>query len=210
MKTSKVFSRFIVLGLLVGFLLNGIAAAQTPKRFYIAPDDHTDYFWIADDVTYRQVFLTSLDYYLNKMDETQNNPADQQMRWKCDGSLWMWEFERNRSPAQFDTIYQSHPRRTSERPAESAGAGQRRCARRIYSARNVLSGLDRTPLQRQISDGDCDGKSNAALRFAVSLVGRGREIQLERRVRLCDGSVGISMPATAKFITAAGATAVKF
>ncbi len=77
-----------------------VALAQQ-KRFYIAPDDHTDYFWIADDVTYRQSFLTMIDYYLNKMDETQNNPSDSQMRWQCDGSLWMWEYERNRSPAQF-------------------------------------------------------------------------------------------------------------
>ena len=76
--------------------------AAQPKRFYIAPDDHTDYFWTADDVTYRQAFLTMLDFYLNKMDATQNNPSDQQMRWSCDGSLWMWEFEHNRSAAQFD------------------------------------------------------------------------------------------------------------
>ncbi|MDQ2746722.1 MAG: glycoside hydrolase [Acidobacteriota bacterium] len=84
----------------VGLLSLNIAAQ--PKRFYIAPDDHTDYFWTADDTTYRQAFLTMLDYYLNKMDATQNNASDNQMRWSCDGSLWMWEFEKNRSPAQFD------------------------------------------------------------------------------------------------------------
>jgi alpha-mannosidase len=72
------------------------------RRFYIAPDDHTDYFWIADDVTYRQAFLTMIDYYLNKMDETASNPSDQQMRWQCDGSLWMWEYEHNRTPQQFE------------------------------------------------------------------------------------------------------------
>ena len=43
-----------------------------------------------------------IDYYLNKMDETQSNPSDLQMRWSCDGSLWMWEFEQNRSSAQFN------------------------------------------------------------------------------------------------------------
>ena len=77
--------------------LSGLAQ----RSFYIAPDDHTDYFWVADDVTYRQAFLTMIDYYLNKMDETQNNPSDSQMRWSCDGSLWMLEYERNRTPAQF-------------------------------------------------------------------------------------------------------------
>lgn len=72
------------------------------KRFYIAPDDHTDYYWIGDEETYRSAFLTMIDYYLNKMDQTQTNPSDQQMRWSCDGSLWMWEYERNRTAAQFN------------------------------------------------------------------------------------------------------------
>ena len=76
--------------------------ANAQRRFYIAPDDHTDYFWVADDVTYRQSFLTMIDYYLNKMDATQTNPSDTQMRWSCDGSLWMWEYERNRTPQQFE------------------------------------------------------------------------------------------------------------
>lgn len=77
----------------------GGASAQ--RRFYIAPDDHTDYYWTADGDTYRQAFLTMTDYYLNKMDQTAGNPPDTQMRWNCDGSLWMWEYEHNRLPAQF-------------------------------------------------------------------------------------------------------------
>ncbi len=79
-----------------------VGAFAQQKRFYIAPDDHTDYYWIADGPTYRQAFLTMTDYYLNKMDATQTNPSDTQMRWACDGSLWMWEYEKNRTPAQFD------------------------------------------------------------------------------------------------------------
>lgn len=74
------------------------------RRFYIAPDDHTDYFWIADDVAYRQAFLNMIDFYLNKIDQTQTNPSDQQMRWNCDGSLWMWEYEKNRTPQQFERM----------------------------------------------------------------------------------------------------------
>ena len=72
------------------------------RRFYMAPDDHTDYYWTADGNTYRQAFLTMTDYYLDKMDATQSNPSDTQMRWNCDGSLWMWEYEKNRTPTQFD------------------------------------------------------------------------------------------------------------
>ena len=83
-------------------LVFGASSASSQKRFYIAPDDHTDYFWIADDTTYRQSFLTMIDYYLNKMDATDSNPSDTRMRWNCDGSLWMWEYERNRTPQQFE------------------------------------------------------------------------------------------------------------
>jgi alpha-mannosidase len=72
------------------------------RRFYIAPDDHTDYYWTADGDTYRQAFLTMIDYYLDRMDATAGNPPDTQMRWNCDGSLWMWEYEHNRTPAQFN------------------------------------------------------------------------------------------------------------
>jgi alpha-mannosidase len=82
------------------FLL--VPSAFPQKRFYIAPDDHTDYYWLADAAAYRQSFLTMIDYYLNKMDQTAGNPSDQQMRWECDGSLWMWEYERNRTPAEFN------------------------------------------------------------------------------------------------------------
>lgn len=85
---------------LIFFILSMSAMAQ--KRFYIAPDDHTDYYWLADAATYRQSFLTMIDYYLNKMDQTAGNPSDQQMRWECDGSLWMWEYEKNRTAAQFN------------------------------------------------------------------------------------------------------------
>jgi alpha-mannosidase len=77
-----------------------IAIFPQQKRFYISPDDHTDYYWLTDDVGYRGSFLRMLDFYLDQMDATQGNPSDTQMRWNADGSLWMWEWEHNRSPAQ--------------------------------------------------------------------------------------------------------------
>jgi alpha-mannosidase len=79
-----------------------VSSAEAQRRFYIAPDDHTDYYWTADGTTYRQAFLTMSDYYLDKMDQTQGNTSDTQMRWNCDGSLWMWEYEKNRTVSQFD------------------------------------------------------------------------------------------------------------
>jgi alpha-mannosidase len=92
--------RWIAAIFIVAIFLSMDASAQ--RRFYMAPDDHTDYYWTADGNTYRQAFLTMTDYYLDKMDATQGNPSDMQMRWNCDGSLWMWEYEHNRTPAQFD------------------------------------------------------------------------------------------------------------
>jgi alpha-mannosidase len=86
----------------VGRPLLPVQTAQ--KRIYIANDDHTDYVWTADEATYRAAFLEMLDYYLNQIDSTANNAAPYQSRWNCDGTLWVWEYERNRSAAQFDRL----------------------------------------------------------------------------------------------------------
>ncbi len=72
-----------------------------PKRLYIAADDHTDYMWTSDEATYRQAFIEMLDFYLDKIDQTVAHPPDTQMRWNCDGTLWLWEYERNKSAADF-------------------------------------------------------------------------------------------------------------
>jgi alpha-mannosidase len=76
------------------------ARAQTPT-VYIACDDHTDYFWTADDVAYRKAFVRSLDYYLDQVDRTANDPPDFQARFACDGALWLWEYERHRPHSDF-------------------------------------------------------------------------------------------------------------
>jgi alpha-mannosidase len=71
------------------------------KRFYLAPDDHTDYLWTMDEEGYRKAFLEMLDYYLDQIDATANNSPAFQARWNCDGSFWLWTYERNKSPAEF-------------------------------------------------------------------------------------------------------------
>jgi len=77
----------------------GLCAQQT--RVYLAPDDHTDLWWTADEATYQQAFLATIDYYLGEMDATAGAPSDFQARWNCDGSLWMWTYEHNRTAADF-------------------------------------------------------------------------------------------------------------
>lgn len=81
----------------------GVLAQDTVKA-YLANDDHTDFFWTANATTYHKVFLETLDYYLDLADETENNTAELQSRWNCDGSYWMWIYEKNRSKEQFERL----------------------------------------------------------------------------------------------------------
>lgn len=98
---SRPYRGAILVAAIVFVLIASIGSVGQ-RRFYLAPDDHTDYYWTADGNTYRQAFLTMSDYYLDRMDATVGNPPDTQMRWNCDGSLWMWEYEHNRTAAQFN------------------------------------------------------------------------------------------------------------
>ena len=84
-------------------LAAGQAHAQQ-KRVYICPDDHTDYFWSDSDEAYRGAFQRMIDYYLNQADLTQNNPSDFRQRWHCDGSLWLWEYEKTKPAADYQRL----------------------------------------------------------------------------------------------------------
>ena len=80
-----------------------------PKRIYLAPDDHTDYLWSANEGQYQQWFLQMLDYYLNQADATAGNPSQYQSRWNCDGSFWVWTYERNQHARTVHPLDRSHP-----------------------------------------------------------------------------------------------------
>ena len=54
--------------------------------------------------TYRAAFLEQLDYYLALADSTSNSPPAFQSRWNCDGSFWLWEYERNKPAADFERL----------------------------------------------------------------------------------------------------------
>ena len=87
------------------FLLHGFSLlAQPVKRLYLANDDHTDYMWTGNEAQYDTVFVRMLDYYLNQIDSTQNNPDDFQARFNCDGSYWLRTYQKFRSPAQFERL----------------------------------------------------------------------------------------------------------
>ena len=80
------------------------AQNEAVKRIYIAPDDHTDYMWTADEPTYRSAFIETLDYYIKQIELTKKDPAPYRAKWNCDGWLWLYEYEKNRSPQEFDRL----------------------------------------------------------------------------------------------------------
>lgn len=89
---------------LIALLMASTASAQTVKQVYIAPDDHTDYLWAATEQAYSGYFPRALDAYLDQIDATAGRPADEQAKWNTDGSQWMYEYERQRTPAQMQRL----------------------------------------------------------------------------------------------------------
>jgi len=57
--------------------------------------------WTGDEETYRNAFVEMIDYYLNLADKTASNPPEHRSRWHCDGAIWYWTYENNKTPAEF-------------------------------------------------------------------------------------------------------------
>ncbi|MBL8497356.1 MAG: hypothetical protein JNK39_05930, partial [Nitrosomonas sp.] len=99
MKNSLLITSIMIL------LISTISAAWAGKHIYLAPDDHTDYMWRGDETEYENAFLNMTDYYLNQIDATtKTNPTHHQARWNADGSFWMWVYQKNRTPVQFQRL----------------------------------------------------------------------------------------------------------
>ncbi len=90
-----------IIGLFIFWFLILTSTSAQKKKIYIAPDDHTDYMWSADEAGYRNAFLETLDYYIWLNDSTANEPYPYQSKWNCDGSYWVYEYQKNRSSQQF-------------------------------------------------------------------------------------------------------------
>ena len=86
------------------FAVTSVAPAHAVKRIYIANDDHTDYFWSGDDAQYRTAFLSMLDYYMGRIEATATKPSDERARFNMDGSLWLWEYEHNKSASSYQRL----------------------------------------------------------------------------------------------------------
>ena len=84
------------------FIVATVAAfAAEPTRIYIGNDDHTDYMWATDADTYDDIFVEMLDFHLGLIDQTITKPSPFRNRFNTDGSLWLWQYERKKSPAEF-------------------------------------------------------------------------------------------------------------
>src|SRR5262245_21377154 len=98
----RAHARVFLISLAIAFFSAELAGAD--KRVFMAPDDHTDYFWSATDVEYRDFFLNMLDFYINQAAATAGEPPQHQSRFSADGSLWLWEYEKHRTPGQFQRL----------------------------------------------------------------------------------------------------------
>ena len=81
-----------------------VSLKAQPRRIYLAPDDHTDYMWTADEDAYRDAILKMLDYYIELNDKTAGEPYPYQNKWNCDGSYWLYLYSRYRSPEQVERL----------------------------------------------------------------------------------------------------------
>ncbi len=79
--------------------------AQRKGRAFTSPTTTTPTsLWTADEATYERVFQEMIDYYLDLADATDANPAAYQSRFNCDGSYWLWIYEKHRTPAEFQRV----------------------------------------------------------------------------------------------------------
>jgi alpha-mannosidase len=83
-------------------ILQQITAQQ--KKIYMALDDHTDYMCYNLEEEGQQAFVRMLDYYIKLNDSTTLLPYPYQNKWNCDGSFWIYTYEKNRTHEQFEHL----------------------------------------------------------------------------------------------------------
>jgi len=93
--------RPVAAALLLALTTSAQPAPAAPARLYLANDDHTDYMWSTDEASYGAIFVDLLDYNLALADRTAALAPPYRNRFNTDGSMWLWEYERRKSPAEF-------------------------------------------------------------------------------------------------------------
>jgi alpha-mannosidase len=90
--------------LLLIFFCTIFTRSESQSRLYLANDDHTDYMWSGDEATYNTAFVTMLDAWMANNNATNGNAPDFQTKFNCDGTYWLWAYEKTKSAAQFQTL----------------------------------------------------------------------------------------------------------
>ena len=77
-------SRFVLL--MFALLAPTFLFAQQ-KKTYLAPDEHTDFLWSANERNSYVAFIAQLDYFLGQIASTSGEAARTQAKFSTDGSL---------------------------------------------------------------------------------------------------------------------------
>ena len=74
---------------------------------YIMNDNHSDYGWNATTEAYDEAMAAELDYYLNQIELTRNDPAESQGRFSADSWWYLYNYEQRRSPFLFQRLIEA-------------------------------------------------------------------------------------------------------
>ena len=71
---------------------------------YIMNDNHSDYGWNASTEAYDEAMAAELDYYLNQIELTRNDPPESQGRFSADSWWYLYNYEQRRDPFLFQRL----------------------------------------------------------------------------------------------------------
>jgi len=91
----------LALGWVTATIPAGRAAAH---KVYLVNENHTDYGWNATTDAYDASMLSELDYYLGRIAATVSNPPAAQARFVADNWYYLYLYEKNRTPQQFQSL----------------------------------------------------------------------------------------------------------
>ena len=80
------------------------AAPVAAHRVYMVNDNHTDYGWNDTVAHYEASMLSELDYYRDRIDATAGRPPAEQARFNADCWYYLYLYQHNRTPAQFQDL----------------------------------------------------------------------------------------------------------
>ncbi len=118
---------------------------------YLMNSNHTDYNWNATATEYDAAMLAELDYYLQQIADTAGAPPEEQARYTPDNWWWLYLYEQNRTPEQFDRAARRHPVRPHHHSSQSIRDPLRRITNRSGHPRRILPREDRSEVRHRLS-----------------------------------------------------------